>query len=142
MQFENSMRGGYVKRIEKDTLRAKSLIKVADDALIASTKELEIKEHNYNSILRELYEALRQYCEAIGFLQGYKFESHEVITYFLKEVLKEGRISEKFERYRRLRNGLNYYGRGIAKETAEIAKKEVPEIVNELKQKYLSKLNK
>lgn len=141
MHFEGSIRQGYAKIVIKDPLRAKSLIKVAEDALIASTKELQVKEHNYNSILRELYEALRQFCEAVGYVQGYKFESHEVITYFLKEILKEERMAEKFERYRKLRNGLNYYGRGIARETAEKAVKEVPEIINELKQKYLSQLN-
>ena len=137
MQFEKSMKQGYVKSVLKDELRAKSLIKVAEDALIASTKELQVKEHNYNIILRELYESLRQYCEAIGYIKGYKFESHEVITYFLKEVLKEDKISERFERYRQLRNGLNYYGRGIAKETAEKAVKEIPEMIHELNYKYL-----
>ncbi len=141
MQFEKSIKQGYAKRVLKDQLRAKSLINVAEDALIASTKELQVKEHNYNSILRELYEALRQYCEAIGYMQGYKFESHEVITYYLKDVLNEGNISEKFERYRQLRNGLNYYGRGIAKETVERAIKEIPEMINELKKKYVIKEN-
>lgn len=140
MQFEKSIKQGYAKVVLKDHLRAKSLINVAEDALIASTKELQLKEHNYNSILRELYESLRQFCEAIGYLQGYKFESHEVIIYYLKDILKEERISEKFDRYRQLRNGLNYYGRGIEKETAEKAIKEIPEMINELKRKYLSKI--
>lgn len=94
MRFDKSLREGYARKVMKDNLRANSLIKVAEDALI-SMKELQIKEHNYNTILRELYEALRQYCEAIGYLHGYKFESHEVITYFLKDVLKEGKNLRK-----------------------------------------------
>lgn len=88
MQFERSLKEGYAKTILKDQLRAKSLMKVANDAIITAT-EMEVKEHKYNSILRELYEALRQYCEAIGYLQGYKFESHEVITHYLRDVLNE-----------------------------------------------------
>ena len=139
MQFEKSMREGYAKRVLKDLFRAKNLINAAEDVLI-TIKESQLKEYNSSTILRELYEALRQYCEALGYLEGYKFESHETITYYLKDILKEVTISEKFERYRQLRNGLNYYGKSIAKETAEKAMKEIPEIIKELKQKYLSKV--
>ncbi|MBS3174560.1 hypothetical protein J4440_01650 [Candidatus Woesearchaeota archaeon] len=132
MQFNKSIQEGYAKKVLIDNIRAKSLIKTADNALL-SAKELQMIERNYNSILRELYESLRQYCEAIGYLKGYKFESHEVITYFLNDMLDEKEISMKFDRYRQLRNGINYYGRGIAKETAEKAIKEIPDIIKKLK---------
>src|SRR3989338_10554661 len=112
---------------------AKSLIKTADNALL-SAKELQMIERNYNSILRELYEALRQYCEAIGYLYGYKFESHEVITYFLKEKLNRENISLVFEKYRKIRNGVNYYGRDIPKETVEKALIEIPETIKQLEE--------
>ncbi|MEK6968983.1 MAG: hypothetical protein AABW48_00990 [Nanoarchaeota archaeon] len=131
MFFQKSLDDGYAKKIEKDKIRAKSLIKSANDALLAA-KELQLKEHNYKSILRELYEALRQYCEAIGYLQGYKFNSHEVITLFLKDLLNKESISLKFDYYRKLRNGINYYGRDISKETVEKALKEIPKIIKEL----------
>lgn len=137
MLFEKSLQEGTIKRVVKDKLRAQSLIKVAKDALLAA-KELQLKEHNYNSIIRELYESLRQHCEAIGYLHGYKFESHEVITYFLKELLKEENISLRFDHYRKLRNGINYYGRNVNKETVEQGLKEIPEIINKL-EKYLDK---
>lgn len=132
MLFKNSIDEGYAKIIEKDHFRAKSLMKVADDALLAA-KELQLKESNYSSIVRELYEALRQYCEAIGYRQGYKFLSHEVITYFLHDVLNEEKVSLRFDHYRKLRNGINYYGRDVAQETVEKALKEVPELINGLK---------
>ena len=48
-------------------------------------------------------------------------------------MLDEKEISMKFDRYRQLRNGINYYGRGIAKETAEKAIKEIPDIIKKLK---------
>ena len=43
MQFEKSVREGYAKIIKKDPLRAKSLIKVAEDVLI-TVKEMQVKE--------------------------------------------------------------------------------------------------
>lgn len=135
MLFEKSIREGYAQKGEKDILRAKSLVKTAEDTLL-SVKEMVIKEHNYNTILRELYEALRQYCEAIGYLQGYKFQSHEVITYFLVDVLKEENISLRFDHYRKLRNGINYYGRAVSRETVEKALIEVPQLMEKVK-KYL-----
>ena len=136
MQFSKSIKEGYAKIVPKDNLRAKSLIKTADNALL-SAKELQIIERNYNSILRELYESLRQYCEAIGYFKGYKFESHESITYFLGDILNEKELSRKFDRYRQLRNGINYYGKGIAKETTEKAIKEIPEMIKQL-EKYIN----
>lgn len=132
MYFEKSLEDGFAKKVEIDRIRAKSLMKSADDALLAA-KELQLKEHNLKSILRELYEALRQYCEAVGYLQGYKFQSHEAITYFLSEVLEETELSSKFDRYRKIRNGINYYGREISTETVEKALKEIPEMVKKLK---------
>lgn len=131
MFFQKSLEEGYAKKVEVDKIRAKSLVKSANDALLAA-KELQLKEHNFKSILRELYEALRQYCEAIGYSQGYKFQSHEVITYFLKEILNEENASSKFDRYRKIRNGINYYGRGISKETVDKALKEIPEMIEKL----------
>ena len=133
MQFKNSIKDGYVKIVIKDDIRAKSLIKAAENAIL-SAKELRIVEHNYVSILRELYEALRQYCEAIGYTQGYKFESHESITYFLKDIINNEDLSIKFDRYRQLRNSTNYYGKGIAKETVEKALKDIPDMMSILKE--------
>ena len=53
---------------------------------------------------------------------------------FLKEILKEPLISRKFDRYRKLRNGINYYGNEIEIITVEDALGEIPKIL-----KYLNK---
>ena len=129
--FQKSLKEGYVKEILVDKLRAQSLIKAAKEALLTAN-EISLNDYKYKSIIRELYEALRQYCEAIGYLQGYKFESHEVITHFLKEKLNKENISLVFEKYRKIRNGVNYYGRDIPKETVEKALIEIPEVIKQL----------
>ena len=51
MQFNKSIQEGYAKKVLIDNIRAKSLIKTADNALL-SAKELQMIERNYNSILR------------------------------------------------------------------------------------------
>ncbi|MBU1051266.1 MAG: hypothetical protein KJ718_01790 [Nanoarchaeota archaeon] len=137
MDFESSVKAGYARVIVKNKNRAKSLVKSAEQA-IETAKLIPLKENSLKSVLRELYEGLRQYCEAIGFVKGYKFESHEVVTYFLRDVLKEDKISGKFDRYRKLRHGVNYYGNEIDVSTVKDVLAEVPEMLNILK-KHLEK---
>lgn len=111
--------------------RAKSLYVSSKQALITA---LEIKHTATSSktILRELYEALREICEALGYERGFKFTSHESITHFLKDFLNERSISTKFNRYRILRNQINYYGKNIDFETIEKARKEIPFLIKHL----------
>lgn len=131
MSFQQSLREGYARKVPPDKIRAKSLLKSSEDTLLA-VKEISLKEHNYAAIVRELYESFRQYAEALGYLQGYKFSSHEVITSFLAEILKENDLALHFDRYRKLRNGINYYGRVISKETVEKAQTEIPSFIQKL----------
>ena len=50
MEFRKHLQLELVKIIPKDLLRAKSLIKAADDTLLAA-KELKLKEYNYNRLI-------------------------------------------------------------------------------------------
>ncbi len=139
MNFQKSMEEGYVKKVPPDRIKAQGLIKASQEAIITAAK-IPFEPNSFKSIIRELYEGLRQYCEALGILRGYKFSSHEAITHFLAEVLKENTISARFDRYRKLRNGINYYGDDVAPETVKEALKEIPEITKMLK-KHESKEN-
>ncbi len=134
MNFKNSLKEGKVKKILVDNIRSRSLIKSSKQA-IETAKEISIKESSLKTIFRELYEGLREYCEALGFSKGYKFLEHWPITYFLKDVLDEKLISIKFDRYRKLRNKINYYGKDINIETVKEAIKEIPFILKSL-EKY------
>ena len=51
---------------------------------------------------------------------------------FLRDILKEQSVSMKFDRYRRLRNGINYYGEDIDIETVKEAIIEIPKLIKEL----------
>lgn len=136
MSFQELIKEGFVKKVPKDLVRAKSLIKSSEQAL-ATAKIIPFKEETLKTIFRELYESVREYCEALGYLKGYKFLNHESITNFLYEVLEEKEISLKFDRYRKLRNGINYYGNTIEIETIKDALRDIPLLINKLK-KYSS----
>src|SRR3989338_3092184 len=134
MNFENSLREGKAKKVMPNNIRASSLFKSSIQA-IETAKVIQLNQNTLKSILRELYEGLREYCEAIGYLKGYKFLDHESIGYFLKDILKEQSLSMKFDRYRRLRNGINYYCEDVDIETIKEALTDIPEIVKRL-EKY------
>ncbi|HLC87193.1 MAG TPA: hypothetical protein VJH65_02885 [Candidatus Nanoarchaeia archaeon] len=134
MNFENSLFEGKVKKAIPNKIRASSLLKSSAQA-IETAKIIKLNPNTLKSVIRELYEGLREYCEAIGYLSGYKFLDHESITYFLKDILKEESLSKKFDRYRKLRNGINYYGEDIDTETIKEAIIEIPDIIKKL-EKY------
>ena len=65
-------------------------------------------------------------------MNSYKFLDHESIGFFLRDILKEQSVYNKFNRYRKLRNGINYYGDNIEIETVKEAISEIPKLVKEL----------
>lgn len=134
MNFEESLREGKARKVIPNKIRAASLIKSSIQA-IETAKIIPLNVSSAKTVLRELYEGLREYCEAIGYSKGYKFLDHESIGYFLRDVLQEKSIYAKFDRYRKLRNGVNYYGEDIEVETVKEAIIEIPKLIKEL-EKY------
>ena len=59
------------------------------------------------------YDILRSILETIAILDRCKIYSHEAFTYFLKEK-DENIIVNKFDRFRKIRNKINYYGKNIS----------------------------
>jgi len=137
MNFELCLGNKKVKKVTPNKIRAASLFKSSTQA-IETAKTISLDMDTSKTILRELYEGLREYCEAIGYLYGYKFLDHESIVYFLYDILKELSISKRFDRYRKLRNGINYYGEDINIETVKDAVFEIPRLIKEL-EKHLKK---
>jgi len=131
MNFENSLVNGKAKKVMLNKIRASSLLKSSIQA-IETAGIIPLNQNSLKSILRELYEGMREYCEAIGYLRGYKFLDHESIGYFLRDILKEQSIFMKFDRYRKLRNGINYYGEDIDIETVKEAIIEISKLIKEL----------
>lgn len=132
MRLGDCLRDGTIQKIDPDFIRAKSLCKSAIEAITAAQK-IPFEQSTLKSIMRELYEGLRQYCEAIGYQQGYKWHSHEYLTLFLEQKLNEPILANRFDRYRKLRNGINYYGDEISPQTVKEALQEIPLLIKKLK---------
>ncbi|MFH0869694.1 MAG: hypothetical protein V1866_01395 [archaeon] len=135
MNFDKAITLGDARKVPVDILRAKSIILSSKQA-IATAKTIVLTKDSAKSIFRELYEGLREHCDALGYMKGYKFQNHESITCFIRDILKEEGMANKFDRYRKLRNGINYYGETIEEETVKEALKEMPELIRKL-EKYV-----
>ena len=77
--------------------------------------------------------------EAISIIDGFKIYSHEAFTYFLKEKGEEV-LSTKFDRFRKIRNSINYYGKDISIEETKENIEEIKEMIKSLIKKYLGDL--
>ncbi|MBI4164007.1 MAG: hypothetical protein HY512_04035 [Candidatus Aenigmarchaeota archaeon] len=136
MRFQDFIERGTVRKGERDIQLAKSLIKMSENQ-IKSMQSLGLTDVTASTIMATYYEALREIVEAICAKSGYKVYSHEAFTYFLKE-LGEDVIAEKFDRFRKIRNGINYYGKQIDKESVKTNKEDIVKIIGSLKSKFLS----
>lgn len=135
MSFQDFIKLGQVKKVEKDKELAKSLLKTTKSDLMFF-ETWQINENSARKIVSNYYDALRSILEAMAILEGYKIYSHEAFTDFLKEK-KESLLAEKFDRFRRIRNKINYYGSDITPEEAKEYKEGIISMINILINKYI-----
>jgi len=137
MNFETCLNNKTAKKVETDLLRAKSMF-ISSEQAIYTAKLIPLSEKTCKSIFRELYEALKETFEAIGYIRGFKFLDHASVFYFIRDYLKKESLADKFDRYRKLRNGINYYGESIRLESVKEALKDIPETIKSLKNDYFT----
>ena len=138
MKFEDFIHQGLVRRASKDKVLAKSLVQNARKD-IEFLNSLKINEKSSRKLTTNYYDVLRSILEAMSAIEGYKIYSHEAFAYFLKEKNEE-LLSIKFDRFRKIRNSINYYGEDILVKEAEENVKEIKKIIKILIEKYLKNL--
>jgi hypothetical protein len=136
MNFEDFIKTKKARISSKNINLAKSLLKNSIKDL-KFLETLEINENSSRKIMVNYYEILRSILESITSLQGYKVYEHEAFTYYLKKI-NENNLSIKFDRLRKIRNSINYYGEDISIEETREIKGEIKKIIEHLIKKYLS----
>ena len=125
-----------VKEIVRDDNLITSLINTSQKKL-KSQKLLELNDDTASSKITLVYDALRELLEALAISNNYKIYNHECYTAFLKEILQESLLGDKFNDFRKIRNAINYYGKDLTKEEAKPLISEMLEFL-EIVQKKLS----
>ncbi|MBI2663767.1 hypothetical protein HYX10_00300 [Candidatus Woesearchaeota archaeon] len=136
MKFEDFIQHGKVRKASPDVALAKSLVSTAAVDL-KFLSALQVNSTSARKVMTNYYDVLRSILEAILAVEGYKVYSHEAFTYFLKDK-GESFIAEKFDRFRRIRNSINYYGKDISAIEVKENAGEIVEMIQILKEKHLS----
>jgi hypothetical protein len=83
-----------------------------------------------------LYDALREILETIALEKGFKIYNHECYTPFLKEILCELVYADTFDKLRKTRNSINYYGKKLTLTQAQAVLVELRDMISYLR-KYV-----
>lgn len=118
--FEYFVTIGEVKKSSQNKPLAKSLI---DDMRGRIRDAFKMSYEEFPKIVFEnVYDALRDFCDALLALEGYKSYSHEAsISFLLKKSFNIFMVS-KLDTFRYKRNGSKYYSVKIFREDAESIK--------------------
>jgi hypothetical protein len=134
MRFVDFIRRGQVRRGRKDAVLAKSLILIVqNDMKFLAT--IKIDSLSARKMMTNYYDVLRSVLEAMAALEGYKVYSHEAFTFFLKEKGEEV-CAGKFDRFRKIRNRINYYGKDISPREVEEHIEGMKQMIQKLREKY------
>lgn len=138
MDWQECKDNEFVKDIKVDENLINSLIESSEKKLKTNTR-IELDETTASTKVSIIYESLREVLEALAIKNGFKIYNHECFYSFLKEICKDQTSSMKFDKFRKIRNQINYYGKDINIGEAEIIIKEIillrSDIINILKKR-------
>ncbi|MBT3406669.1 hypothetical protein HN419_05900 [Candidatus Woesearchaeota archaeon] len=109
MDWNDCLSTKLAKSISFDCPLFNSLIN-SSEKRVSSSELLPLNSTTATSKISLYYEALREILEALSIRSGYKIYNHECYTSFLKEVLFDFDLASEFDKARRIRNKINYYG--------------------------------
>jgi len=137
--FEYFIETQEIKNGIKDIALARSLVK---DMLSRIKDVLSLDINKLPKLIFEnIYDALRDFADAVLAIDGFKSYSHQASFAYLSKYNFEETILDTFDRFRYKRNGSKYYGQGIsieeAKEILEFYKRNKDKINDILKNKNL-----
>jgi len=115
--FEFFIKEKMVRRGLPNPERAKSLIK---DAEMRIKSVLKLKNEEFAKIIFEnIYDALRDFCDVLLLLDGFKPYSHKASISYLSKKGFDISIINELDQFRFKRNGSKYYGKEIKSEDAK-----------------------
>ncbi|MFH1637545.1 MAG: hypothetical protein ABIB71_03915 [Candidatus Woesearchaeota archaeon] len=123
------------KKVEPDHELASSLIELSGGKYFTASN-IKIEDKTAPSSVSLFYDALREILEAIAIKKGYKIYNHECYTWFLKEIMKEDELASGFDRVRKIRNGINYYGKKIPVDDAVDTVKDIKKLITKAKRLF------
>ncbi len=135
MDLDDCFRKELIKKTRVDKNLINSLIEMSN-INENTVKTSNINEINVSSYVSLAYDSLREILEAICISKGYKILSHFCIGELLRSLLKDFDYNE-FDRFRYIRNSINYYGTKVDFEQGKSIINKIFSIKNKLVKRYL-----
>lgn len=139
MNWNECKKKGFVKETSLDEGLIISLIESSKDKF-ASAERLGLDKVTSSSKIILSYDSLREILEALALKKGFKVYNHECFCDFLKDVCLEEDASFSFDRFRRIRNKVNYYGKKIPISESRLLIKEINDLRNKLLKEYFQNI--
>ena len=80
---------------------------------------INIDESNAPILLKNFYESLLEVLHSLLYSKGYKVLDHVCVGFFIRDELRDAESFNIFDKYRKIRNSIVYYGESVEKEVAE-----------------------
>lgn len=112
LDWKACLRNGIVKTIKVDSNLMKSLLKESAKKL-RTQNQILLSDESASSKITLAYDAVRMVLEAVAIKHGFKIYNHECYKAFLKEVMRESTLGDEFDKFRKIRNAINYYGKEV-----------------------------
>jgi len=122
MDLNDCHKKGDIKKTKLNKELIKSLIEMSE-IKEKTVNSADLSEMNVSAYVSMAYDSLREFLEALCISYGYKVTSHLCLGELLSSLNKDFDFKE-FDRFRYIRNGINYYGNKVDFEQGkEIIKK-------------------
>ena len=137
MSWQACLDEGRAKKVSPDLERAHS-VRAMSERKFRWLAIQKMDAETASPILANYFDALSELCDSMLLARGLRVSAaaRDCVTCFIADVLKEGTLAEIFDRYRLIRNRINYYGKIVTLDTASEGVKEILEVFTKLKSKY------
>ncbi len=135
MDFSDCKRSQMVKEAKIDRNLIHSLVQSSSKKFL-SQKLLPLTQDTASSKVSLAYDSLRELLEALAISKGYKIYNHECFAAFLIEIMGQPNIASSFDKYRKARNAINYYGKDISPNEAKDLLQRIEETIEKIKQMH------
>jgi hypothetical protein len=121
MELAECYRKRLMRKARKDIGLVKSLLETSE-AKIKTAEMLEINNITTSSVIVLVYDSLREILEAVALIHELKIYNHECFVPFIKHILNDAKLAAEFDKFRKIRNSINYYGKKVSEKEAEVLK--------------------
>jgi len=131
MSWQDCLDKGDALKITPNLRRASSLKRSAKN-MLRFIVGIKVDDNNAAIMLKNAYDALLEILHSMLYAKGYSVLNHICVGYFIRDELKDMESFHVFDKYRKIRNGIVYYGEEIEKEVADNGIKEIKEIFSKI----------